>query len=506
MTVERKNRIFELAIFIVTITWFSVFAVARIDMHHDAIMLKPAIDVAAGKALFRDTFCQYGALAVWLQALAVKVFGGEIVVTQLLTVLFYGGIGVLIDVIFRRFLSFPFRLVNLGLFWGMAYFYMVPMHPWSSVYALFFMLLSTEFLLRFIARERWREAFFSGLFAGLAFLARHPCGVVIAVAGALTLALGAWRLKRSWRGLGWFCAGGAAVLALFALYLTVAGAWSAYLRQCFGFVFSFAVERGGNLQWSEISKRFFPINEVLGPIDLIFSVMPLLCVAVALKAFLALSNGKAETGQRKLEYFAVALAGVVSWHQYYPVACLRHLYWAGIPMFGVFALVAEHLWRSRSRVVACRAAAVLLLLLGAIPVYFRAYWGTRVVLKHYPRRRTIDIPGCRGLQLSVTEWNMLYAMNAAYQALPGEIRARGVFNYTPDAVVSVMFPETKFRHPMFVNWKNSVYPDYPQLALDYILEHRPILASQEPLALPGYQLIFQGELYGLGYWLYAPLY
>ena len=506
MTVSRKNLIFHIAVFVTTVLWFSVFAVARIDMHHDAIMLKPAIDVAAGKAIFRDTFCQYGALAVWLQALAVKLFGGEIVVTQLLTVLFYGGIAVMIDVIFRRYLSFPFRLVNLGLFWGMAYFYMVPMHPWSSVYALFFMLLSTEFLLRFIAEEHRSEAFWSGAFASLAFLARHPCGVMIAFAGALTLALSAWRLKRSWRGLGWFTSGGAAVLALFALYLTVVGAWGDYLRQCFGFVCSFAVERGGDLQWGEISKRFFPINEVLGPIDLIFTVMPLVCVAVALKSFLALSDAKAEAGRRKLEYFAVALAGVVSWHQYYPVACLRHLYWAGIPMFGVFALVAEHLWRSRSRVVACRAAAVLLLLLGAIPVFFRAYWGTRVVLKHYPRRMTIDIPGCRGLQLSVTEWNMLYAMNAAYQALPAELRERGVFNYTPDAVVTVMFPETKFRHPMFVNWKNSVYPDYSQLALDYILRNRPVLVSQEPLALPGYQLIFQGELYGLGYWMYAPLY
>ena len=121
MTDVKKNRIFSGAVFVVTVLWFAVFAASRIDLHHDAVMLKPAIDVAAGKVIFRDTFCQYGALAVWLQALAVKIFGGELIVIQLLTVLFYGGIAVLSDLVFRRFLSFPFRLVNLGLFWGMAW-------------------------------------------------------------------------------------------------------------------------------------------------------------------------------------------------------------------------------------------------------------------------------------------------------------------------------------------------------------------------------------------------
>ena len=121
MTEVRKNRIFSIAVFVFTVLWFSLFAVMRLDLHHDAIMLKPAIDVAAGKVIFRDTFCHYGALAVWFQALAVKLFGGEIIVGQLLTVLFYGGIGVLTDRVFRRFLTFPFRMVNLLLFLSLLF-------------------------------------------------------------------------------------------------------------------------------------------------------------------------------------------------------------------------------------------------------------------------------------------------------------------------------------------------------------------------------------------------
>ena len=275
MTLKRE-RIFSLAVFAATVLWFSVFAVIRIDMHHDAIMLKPAIDVAAGKVIFRDSFCQYGALAVWFQALAVKLFGGEIIVGQLLTVLFYGGIAVLSDRIFRRFLSFPFRMVNLGLFWGMAPSYMIPMHPWSRVYALFFMLLSTEFLLRFFDSGKSWQPFAAGVFAACAFLARHPCGAAIFFSGAAVLVFYAAHRRSDWAASAWYGAGTAAVLAAFVLYLAVTGAWNAYLRQCFGFVLNFAVERGGNLEWSEIAKRFFPINEVLWIVDIIYSLLPLM--------------------------------------------------------------------------------------------------------------------------------------------------------------------------------------------------------------------------------------
>ena len=523
MTEVRKNRIFSLAVFVVTVLWFSIFAVARLDMHHDAVMLKPAIDVAAGKVIFRDTFCQYGALAVWIQALAVKLFGGELIVIQLLTVLFYGGIGVLSDVVFRRFLSWPFRIVNLVLFWFMAPFYIVPFHPWSSVYALFFMLLSTEFLLRFIEKERPWSAALAGAFAACAFLARHPCGVVMMAMDLLVLGFCWYSFKSRWRGVAYCAGGAAAVLGVFSLYLTVTGAWYDYLRQCFGFVLGFAVERGGNLVWREIAKRFFPLDGVLWIVDLLYPVMPFLCVATALKEFCGFSKCDEEERRGRLRYFAVAVLGVVSWHQYYPVSCLRHLYWAGIPMFGVFTLVCERLWRQRDW---HRAAAAALLLLGAVPVVFRIWYGAVPFLNDYGGRRSIDLPGVRHLRLSGTEIELVKGIYDTYRDLPPEIRARGVFNYTPDAVLSVMLPETKFKHAMFVNWKDDVYVDYPAKAMAYILTNRPPVISQrpffrpgcsmtatgivlatdpEPFTLPEYDLVFCGDLYGLRYFFYSPL-
>ena len=503
MTEARKNRIFDCAVFVFTVLWFAVFAAARIDLHHDGVMLKPAIDVAAGRVIFRDTFCQYGALAVWLQALAVKIFGGELIVIQLLTVLFYGGTAVLSDRIFRRFLSFPFRLVNLALFYGMAPFYVLPMHPWSSVYALFFMLLSTEFLLRSLEKEQPVFPALAGACAACAFLARHPCGVVCFGAGALTLVLASCFLKRRWRDLGIFSAGSAAVLVPFVLYLLIVGAWNDYLRQCFGFVGAFALERGGG-GWVEMSGRFFPIFDgLLPPLDFFFSLLPLVCVAAGLRVFFRLTRGGEAERPAAVGHLAVILAALAAWHQYYPVPCARHLYWAAIPMFGVFALVCEKLWRNRSRRGWCRAAAVALCL-AALPAVGVRLWGAAMLLRSFGGRTALDLPGVRHLRLSGAEHALLDNLARAYAELPPEVKARGVFNCTPDGMISVVFPETKFRHPMFVNWKGAVYRDYPALAMDYILTHRPPLISQQPVELPGYSLRFYGELYGLGYFFYSP--
>ena len=509
MTDARKNLIFNFAVFAFTVLWFGVFAVTRIDLHHDAVMLKPAIDVAAGKVIFRDTFCQYGALAVWLQALAVKLFGGEIVVIQLLTVFFYGGCAVVSDLIFRRFLSFPFRLINLALFWGMAPFYIVPMHPWSSVYALFFMLLTEEFILRFFESGRGWELFGAGSFAACAFLARHPCGAAIFAAGAAAVGFYAIRFRRSWSAPAWYVAGTASILGAFALYLAVVGAWRDYLVQCFGFVLAFAVERGGNMNPGEIAKRFFPFNEVLWLVDTIYSLLPLFCMALLLLAMRRFFGEAAErnpaVGRRALQYIMPALAGLASWHQYYPVPCVRHLYWAAIPMFGVFALFAERLWRSGRCGRWGRALAVLLLLAGAVPIAFRFYYGSYPLIKYFPLRRTVDLPGCRHLWLSPRERELLSSLAGTFEALPPEIKARGFFNYTPDAVFSVAFPQTGFKHKMFVNWRRDVYSDYPESAMNYIFTHRPPVLTQQPMALPGYILLWRGELYGLEYWFYSPL-
>ena len=67
---------------------FLCFVPWGVDPHHDGLMLKSAMDVAAGRVVFRDSFNQYGLLTPLLQGAAVRFFGAEIIVLRLLTVLF----------------------------------------------------------------------------------------------------------------------------------------------------------------------------------------------------------------------------------------------------------------------------------------------------------------------------------------------------------------------------------------------------------------------------------
>ena len=58
-------------VFTITLIIASIFSCIGVDELLDAIMFKPAIDVAEGKMLFRDTFTQYGALTTLLQAFSI---------------------------------------------------------------------------------------------------------------------------------------------------------------------------------------------------------------------------------------------------------------------------------------------------------------------------------------------------------------------------------------------------------------------------------------------------
>ena len=51
--------------------------------------------------------------------------------------------------------------------------------------------------------------------------------------------------------------------------------------------------------------------------------------------------------QKLLPFAALLILGLGSWHQYYPVPCVRHLYWGGIPLFGAYLLMICRLFQNR---------------------------------------------------------------------------------------------------------------------------------------------------------------
>ena len=497
----------DLVLFTVTVLWFGTMARFGFDAHHDGIMLGAAAAVAEGKLIFKEVFSQYGPLAIMIQSVPVWLFGAEDLVIKFTTVFFYGLIAVLGTRIWERFLHGPFLWIWYGCFFLLCPFYLVPFHPWSSVYALFFMLLGLEGQLRFLENEQKRWLWLSGACAAAAFLCRTPCGIVAFAAGAVVLLLKGYTTETSGklRPLGAYSGGAGAVVLLFVLYLTCAGAWSDYLRQCFSFIFGFVVKRGGSWSWSQFADSMLPMTGASGYGNCIFALLPLLAIGTFMVALRPLFYHKKEQLKNNLPLLAVALLALGSWHQYFPVPCVRHLYWAAVPAFGILALTAQGVW-GLPRPKAFRAGVLILL---AVPLIYCVVFRMNVLVKYFeklPGRVTATAPGIKGTWIFKGEAAVFNTLHSAFTSLPPEIRKRGVLNHTPDGIYSALLPPPAgFRHPMFVNWGSDVYPDYNEAVMKYIQEKRCAVLSTEFTELPGYEIAFGFKHFERPFRLFVPL-
>ena len=370
------------------------------------------------------------------------------------------------------------------------------------------MLLGVEFQLRFLEDGKTSHLFPAGIFAAGAFLCRTPCGIVAFAAGAAVLILRAFDKERPgrFRALGVYSAGVGAVCACFALYLTLAGAWMDYLRQCFTFIFKFVVKRGGDWSWTAFSDSMLPFTDSSGYGNCIFALLPLLTIALFLRTLRPLFYHKWEDLQKNLPLLAVLLLALGSWHQYFPVPCVRHLYWGAIPAFGVFALVCQKIWEWNDRPKSLR---IVLLSLLAVPLLYCFAQRAFAVYKYFekkPERITAQVPSIKGQWVFSGENMVFTQLYRGFHSLPPEIRRRGVLNHTKDGIYSCLLPSPAgFRHPMFVNWGNDVYPDYGEAIVRFIQEKRPSVLTTDFTGIPGYVELYNFRHFDKAYRLLIPL-
>ena len=472
----------EWILFAITSVWFSVFAFFSVDLHHDGVMLKPAMDVAAGGVVFRDTFSQYGILSPLLQGAVVQLFGAELLYLRLLTVGCYGVCAILLDRLFRRFLSTPCRWGMFGFFLGLAPFYLWEMHIWSSVYALCCMLAGGVCMLRYLESGKTGALFLCGVAAAAAFGFRQPCGLVMIPAGLLPLGIEAWSRQlppREWeKRIGLFLGGFGTLLAGYAVYLTVHGAWPDYFRQTWLFVSKFALT-------AEDKPRLLTLPGCLFPLRSAFVLFPLITLGLFVREMSALCRRRGES-RRHLMLLAVLLVGLGSWHQYYPVPCYRHLYWAGIPMFGAFWLLVEQIGHSALRKGMRIALICLLLAWPLAEIGFRLIHGAERIAS-LRERESVSLPGVRWLQLDPVEAEYFRNLQQTINRIPPEFEDRLFLNLTPHALFCCFLQNHPDFRPMFVNWGNSVYPDYAEKAMKAVVEFQPLVISVAPEPFPGYR-------------------
>ena len=505
-----RSKLFRgLAVFLAVVIWFGLFAWYDVDLHHDGILLAAADLLTKQKVIFRDVFCQYGALTVWIQSIPVKFFGADVLVIRLTTVLFYGFVALLGAKIWGRFLAPPFKWIWYICFFTLCPFYLMSFHPWTSVYALFFMLLGVEMQLRFLEEDTAMQhpAVWAGVCAFAAFLCRTPCGIVtFAAGGGLFLLHGlVENSPRKFRGLVSYLGGAGAAALLYAAYLTVAGAWEDYVIQCFSFASKYATNATFKGYLQNLGSTIFPASDPWGVCTCIFLLFPLLTAGTLLLEAKSFLKWEREKIKKSLPLLAILFLTAASLHQYFPAPCLRHLWWAAIPAFGVYALAVQGVWHWKIS-VRWRILLVGILLIPLLTAAFERALHVKSTVKKIPQMVVADLPGIRHSLMLKRDYEFIKGCYSAYTSLPSELRKRGVLNHTIDGGFSLLFPPPpKFHHPMFVNWFDAVYPEFSTVASGYVEQEKPIIISTMVEKIMGYRLIFYGWRFDRRICMFAPL-
>lgn len=474
--------------FLITFVWFSVFAVRGIDPHHDGMMLKPAIDVADGKILFRDTFTQYGALTTYLQALAIKIFGKYLLVIRLQTVFFYSASVVVLYFIWKNFLSFWYLAIAYMLFLILPAFYEWIFLPWSSVYALFFMLLANLFIIIKIKKEdsllekksSSLLIMLAGVFSALAFWCRQPCGLVMVIAfGLFYFARAFVEPEKRKNHINDFCRFIFAYFVTCLIFLVNIARNDAlvdWYYQSIRMLFTFA----GN----ELSKTpnwwecFFPNSPYV-----LFPVASLLFLVLS---FSKIADKKVAESEKTYQVMVMitALIGLGSWHQYFPVPCKRHFYWAAIPMIGFYTMFIEKIvaefFTERKKIF--QIIACLVLLSPFLSITVKAVKDIKNSLTDPTRKYWMEESPLKYMNVSEGQYSFYKKYLNIVAELSEKYKNKNWLNLTDDAIFSAISPSIKGDYRMFVNWQNIVYPSYYTEITEFIKSKKPIIVIKTMLA------------------------
>jgi hypothetical protein len=153
------------------------FAILDPEWHHDGILFKPAVDVASGLSLFRETFTQYGALTTYIQAGAIYLFGKYLIVLRLQAALFLVLIGFFNILILERLIPRWLAITSTYVWFFLAPIFVLTFLPWSSIYALLFCTIGVWCLILSVEKQQVTRPQFH-----LCFFCRHCNGMRLLVA------------------------------------------------------------------------------------------------------------------------------------------------------------------------------------------------------------------------------------------------------------------------------------------------------------------------------------
>lgn len=533
----------RLAYALCTFALFLPLARIGVDPHHDGIMLKPAFDLANGMTLFRDSFNQYGFLTTFIQSLFVRVCGPTLWAIKLATLVFVALSAALLTAVWEELLPKVYVLLAFAFWCALSPDVELIFHPWSSYFGLAFLALGAWLLMRGMRGPSVQLHFLGGVSFCLAALCRTPLGIVClsTFVGLLVVAaLGGQGGRRAFRPVAAYVAGGLAVAALFFAWLLASGTLGDWFRQCLAWPRLWSQRQAGygqgyfpnwrwallwlggyavwgllfRLAWRDWATRgrrrpaqagglaLLLVLAALAWSDLLFNwradhwfaVLPW-CLVAVLAATLAGFWRTRTLSPYAARLLLLAAVGLGALHQYMPVTCVRHMFWAISISVVLILVVVRYLAGADNWGV---VAGLALLLLPVLRDARQTAW--RKLDKAGPPSQVALLHGMRPEAAMEEGFLHLEAGIAAYERTHGPTP---IYNTTEDALWNCFAGDLRNPGPVFVSWPAMLKSPARETA--FIALRRPLIVCSEKQSgppVPGYELYCPIPVLSIA--LYAP--
>jgi len=485
-----KDIIIPLFLFVSTIIISGLFSTLGVDPHHDGIMLKPAMDVASGNMLFKESFSQYNTVTTLLQTVSLLLFGKYLLTIRLLTAFFYGFIAVLLYALYKTILPKTLIFVTVILWIFMAPYYITSFLPWSAVYAIFFQLLTAYLFIQSYRGESDIMSAGAGITCALIFWTRHAVGLqsIIFILfffmyQVLFRIMPIPEIKRRFVS---FMLGYLGVCTVFLFWLFTNHALNDWWLQTFTYGYQIGSHFGDGYKVSHILfVCLFPFTFNPGFINstLIWILLPV--STLFLLVFYTFSVKNKRVSLKTFSVLVLVFIGLGSWMQYFPMMDYPHCYWAGTPMFGlltyaIYLIVKTILAKLHidKMPIALYVTLCIVIALFVPDISFRINEGVKKLQEPY---YSVTKPtALQGMRFSQKDAQFFTNVSEKIDTYMNESPQHNVVTTYWDALYLTFNDQIRNFHPMYVNWSPSIlsiYPDYEMKLFEYIEKTKPLVIT-----------------------------
>lgn len=224
-----------------------------------------------------------------------------------------------------------------------------------------------------------------------------------------------------------------------------------------------------------------------------WSLLPLVCLFVLVILIVKKWRNREGIVSVNLPLYGLLLVSMASWMQYYPVPCLRHLYWAATPMIGV---VSYGMWEFCRFIFAEKKRLRIISVFLALVFLYKGQIETNIFtgqIKLAIFKTRIEEPkvlrGMYTTPVSAAKYKTISnSLNSAIAANPRSC----LVSLSSDALyLTFIGPQNNF-HPMYIDWgryNDFIYPNYKKIRDDFIYRKLPLILATEGMNIPGWSCV-----------------